>query len=86
MDGVLELYVRDRHDRVADARDCVGSALIWETDKTVALNFEPGSGAGLIRAVGDFSASAIRRVIVSIKVPGYEAQKAWFTGFDNGAR
>lgn len=80
-DGMLKLYVRDRHNRVADSRDYAGSALVWGSDSIVALELKPGSEAGLLQAAGDFTVAAIRRVIVTVAAPGDEPAKAWFTGF-----
>ena len=77
VDGRLRLYVRDRYNRPLDVSACNAEALAWGRENSIKIDLKPHDRNSL---EGDLQVVSLRRVIVSLKMPGLQPMKAWFTG------
>lgn len=77
-DRRLQLFVRDRHNWPVDHRGLGATALVWRQDGSAEVEIAPGV-RGALSGEGEFQREGVRRIIVTLRAPGREPVKAWFS-------
>lgn len=76
LEGRLRLYVRDRKNRLLSVKGGHAKALAWGEQATEQVELRPGADNAL---EGTYEAASLRRVVITLAMPGREPATVWFS-------